>query len=232
MKRIFAALFVLGLTASLAGCATTKTVVADVTRFHTLGAGVQGKTFAIVAVDPEQERSLAFHNFGDAINARLSAIGMQQYTGNAGPTAADYVVTLQYAVTGPTPDVRTRGWYGPRFGFSYGHWGRHWGYGVGYGFPYDPFWDDDIYIDTRQTYVRRLELDIYKGATYGGGKERVFEGRAISAGLNGQIEPVIPYMLEAVFRDFPGQSGRTTTVRVEVPPDIERNTSATARSSY
>jgi hypothetical protein len=235
IKRILAAAMMLGV---LAGCATSKYVVADVTRFHTLSAGLSGRTFAIVAVSPDQEQSIAFHNFADVINGRLTAMGMNQYQGNAGPQAADYVINLHYGVTGPTPDVRTRGgygrgWYGPQFGFGYSHWGRHSGFGINYGFPYDPFWDDDIYIDTRQLFVRRVELDIYRGSSYTSDrKERVFEGRAISSGLNGQIEPVMPYMLDAIFRDFPGPSGTTNTVRVEVPPDVERRPSATARSSY
>jgi len=39
-----------------------------------------------------------------------------------------------------------------------------------------------------------------------------------------------------VFQDFPGQSGRTRTVSVEVPADVEKNdpqvTRPSARSSY
>ena len=43
-------------------------------------------------------------------------------------------------------------------------------------------------------------------------------------------------LLDAVFEDFPGQSGRTRTVSVQVPDDVERNADRTtrpsARSSY
>ncbi len=236
IKQIFAAAVML---VALAGCSTSRVVVSDVTRFHTLAApaGLQGKTFAIASVSPEQQQSISFRNFADTINARLTAMGMTQYTGGNGPSGADYVVNLHYGVTGPTPDVRgewgPRDWYGPQFGFSFGHWGRHGGYGFNYGVGYDPFWDDHYYVDTRQTFVRRVELDIYRGESYGSNdKQRVFEGRAISAGLNGQIEPVMPYMIDAIFRDFPGASGKTMTVRVEVPPEVERNMGATARSSY
>src|SRR6185436_15626618 len=117
-KRILAAVIMVG---TLAGCATSKYVVADVTRFHTLPSSVAGKTFAIAAVSPDQEQSLAFRQFADVINGRLTAMGMNQYQGSAGPQGADYVINLHYGVTGPTPDVRTyggygRGWYGPRFG--------------------------------------------------------------------------------------------------------------------
>ncbi len=230
-RHLFAALVVVG---TLAGCATNKYVTSDVTRFHTLAASLSGKTFAIVAVGAEQEQSLAFHQFGDIINGRLSALGMKQYAGTDGPQNADHVVTLEYGIFGPSPDVRTYGYGGPRIGMSYGYSGRHWGYGLAY----DPFWNDDNYVDTRQMFVRRVELYLYRGATYSSNrKERVFEGRAVSTGLNGQIEPVMPYMLDAIFKDFPGPSGQTVTVSVQVPPDVEQagskaSTRPSSRSSY
>lgn len=212
---------------ALSACVSPKYVVSDVTRFHTMGAPFSGQTFAIVAVNPDQEQSIAFHQFGDMMNARLSALGLHQYAGNAGPNAADYVVTLEYDVLGPTPDVRTRS-SNFSVGFGYSNFHRPFGYGFGY----DPFYDNYNYTDTRQMFTRRVELDIYKGSTYNSGpKQRVFEGRAISTGLNGAIEPVMPYMLDAVFQDFPGASGRTKTVTVQVPADIERAESTTSRPS-
>ena len=224
IKRIFAAAAVL---LALSACASPKYVVSDVTRFHTIGAPFSGQTFAIVAVGPEQEQSIAFHQFGDLINTRLSALGMKQYGGNAGPAAADYVVTLQYDVSGPTPDVRSRGG-NFSMGFGYSNYNRPWGYGFGY----DPFLDNYQYTDTRQMFTRRVELALYKGATYTSGpKQRVFEGRAVSTGLNGAIEPVMPYMLDAVLGDFPGKSGSTRTISVQVPADVEKSDARTARPS-
>ncbi len=223
IKRIVAATAVL---MALAGCATPKYVVSDVTRFHTLANAPSGQTFAIVAVSPEQEQSIAFRQFGDLINTRLSNLGLKQYSGNAGPGAADYVVTLNYDILGPTPDVRSRGGSNFSLGFGYSNFNRPWGYGFGY----DPFYDN--YTDTRQMFTRRVDLDTYRGSTYASGrKERVFEGSAISTGLNGQIEPVMPYMLDAIFADFPGQSGRTKTVSVKVPVDVEQSTARTSRPS-
>jgi hypothetical protein len=230
LKRIIAAgVMVL----ALAGCASQKYVTSDVTRFHTMNGPVSGQTFAIVAVNPEQEQSIAFQQYGNLINARLSAHGLKQFSGSA-PTGADYVVTLDYDVLGPTPDVRTRS-SGPNFslGFGYSHWSRPFGYGIGY----DPFFDNFNYTETRQLFTRRLQLNMYRGSTYvSGPKQRVFEGRAVSLGLNSQIEVVMPYMLDAVFQDFPGQSGRTRTVNVEVPADVDRDaervTRPSARSSY
>jgi hypothetical protein len=224
IKRIVSAAFVL---LALAACASPKYVVSDVTRFHTIGAPFSGQTFAIVASNPEQEQSIAFRQFGDQLNSRLSALGLRQYSGNAGPSGADYVVTLDYDVLGPTPDVRSRG-SNFSVGFGYSNFHRPWGYGFGY----DPFMDNYNYTDTRQMFTRRVEVNIYQGKTYSSGpKQRVFEGRAVSTGLNGSIEPVMPYMLDAVFQDFPGRSGGTRTVSVKVPPDVERAQSSVSRPS-
>jgi len=219
---------------TVAACVSPKYVTSDVTRFNTLSSAPTG-TFAIVAVSPEQEQSIAFRQYGDLINQRLSALGMRQYSGTAGPGSADYVVTLDYDVLGPTADVRTRGGSNFSMGFGYSNFHRPWGYGFGYR---DPFFDDYPTIDTRQMFTRRVELNMYKGATYSSGRrERVFEGRAISTGLSGQIEPVMPYMLDAVFKDFPGRNGRTETVSVQVPKDVElagarASSRPSSRSSY
>ncbi len=229
-KRLIAAAAVL---LAVSACASPKYVTSDVTRFNTLSGSPSGQTFAIVAVSPEQEQSIAFRQFGDQINQRLSGLGLRQFTGTTGPNNADYVVTLDYDVLGPTPDVRSRNNPSFSMGFGYSNFHRPWGYG----FAYDPFMDNYPTTETRQLFTRRVELNLYKGSTYAStSKQRVFEGRAISMGLNGQIEPVMPYMLDAIIKDFPGRSGQTKTVTVQVPEDVEeareRAARPSSRSSY
>ncbi|MEQ9448789.1 MAG: DUF4136 domain-containing protein, partial [Rhodospirillaceae bacterium] len=91
IKQIAAAIFVVG---ALSACASTKYVVSDVTRFHTISGAPSGKTFAIVAANDEQKESLAFQQYADALNAKLTQLGLRQYEGTKGPAEADYVVTL------------------------------------------------------------------------------------------------------------------------------------------
>ena len=83
--------------------------------------------------------------------------------------------------------------------------------------------------------MRQVEVDIYRGATYNTPKkERVFEGHALSTGRNGQIEPVMPYILDALFKNFPGRSGETQRVSIEGPKDMGDAVSAgpSSRSTY
>ncbi|MBL8631442.1 MAG: DUF4136 domain-containing protein [Rhodospirillaceae bacterium] len=215
----------------LAACVSPKYVTSDVTRFHTLPASPSGQTFAITALNRDQEQSLEYRQYADLVNAKLTALGLKQFTGGTGK--ADYVVTLNYDVDGPSPDVRSRASnVSVGFGYGTGYWGRRnaWAFGGAY----EP-WPDN-YTNTEQIYLRRVELTMYKGSTYATDKaERVFEGRALSEGLNGQLSPVMPYILDAIFQDFPGASGSTRTVRVQVPQDLKGTQGAPAtnpRLSY
>jgi hypothetical protein len=214
---------------ALAGCASPKYVTADVTRYHTLPAAPSGQSFVIATIDAEQGQSLAYRQYADMLTAKLMAMGLRPFEG---PTErADFVVTLHYEVRGPTPDVESR--YSSSFygGFGYGGWGHHGGWGGygGWGYPYDN------YTDTRQLYIRDVAVNIYRGANYNSPQRlRVFEGHALSAGQNGHLEPVMPYILDALFKDFPGRSGETQTVSIQVPDYVAKAYPAqkSGRSSY
>jgi len=45
----------------------------------------------------------------------------------------------------------------------------------------------------------------------------VFEGRVESVGRDKRLPEVMPYLVEALFTDFPGESGVTREIKVEVP---------------
>ncbi|MBT4739387.1 MAG: DUF4136 domain-containing protein [Rhodospirillaceae bacterium] len=207
-KRVFTAVI---LTFGLAACVSPKYVVSDITRHHSLPRAPSGESFVIVSTDDEQEESLAFDAYAGLITQRLSGLGLKSFDGES--ATPDLVVTLKWSVEGPSPDVKSRS-TGIGYGFGYGHRYGHFGYGYG-----DPF---ENRTSTKQMYVRKVDLVIYDGMTYNTeNPTRVFEGSAVSTGTNGQIEPVMPYIVQAIFDQFPGASGETRTVRIEVPPDSE-----------
>ena len=222
MKRLFVAALA---AVVLAACASPKYVVSDVTRFHTLPAAPSGQTFVIATLDADQGQSLAYHQYADDVTGKLVAMGLKPFSGPI--EGADYVVTLKYSVRGPTPDVQSRNDGNWAVGAGFG--GRHFGGWGSWGGPYDN------YTDTKQLFMRQVEVDIYRGATYNTPKkERVFEGHALSAGQNGQIEPVMPYILDALFKNFPGRSGDTERVSIEVPKELSDSVAAgpSSRSTY
>ena len=205
------ALAALVMTCALAACASPKYVVSDVTRHHSLPRAPSGETFAVVATDDEQDESLAFDAYAGIIDQQLSKLGLRAFAGDQ--SSPDMVVTLKWTIEGPSPDIKSSS-TGFGYGFGYGNRYSNWGYGFGY--------PNETRTRTRQMFVRRVEVAIYDGASYNTeNPTRLFEGTAVSAGTNGQIDPVMPYILEAIFEQFPGASGATRTVRIQVPPDSE-----------
>lgn len=51
--------------------------------------------------------------------------------------------------------------------------------------------------------------------------ERLYECEAHSSGNTGHLSGVEPSMIEAVFQDFPGQSGNVRTVSLDSVPTIQ-----------
>ncbi len=210
-------------TFGLAACASPKYVVSDVTRHHDVAATPSGQTFAVVAAEAEQDESLAFKAYSDLVSERLSGIGYRKFDGQS--QSPGIVATLKWSVEGPSPDVKSRS---TGYGYGFGYRSRFSHFGYGYDAPYSGR------TDTRQMFVRRVEVALYDGATYNTeNPRRIFEGSAVSAGTNGQIEPVMPYIIQAIFDQYPGESGSTKTIRVEVPPDAEavQTTQYSGRSS-
>lgn len=194
---------------ALAACASPKYVVSDVTRHHSLPRAPSGETFAVVAAEDAQDESLAFGVYADLISQRLSSLGLSTFGGER--ATPDMVVTLSWDIEGPSPDVKSRN---SGFGYGFGFGNRYSRFGYGYGYP------SENRTSTKQMFVRRVEVVIYDGMTYNTeNPKRVFEGSAVSTGTNGQIDPVMPYIIQAIFDQFPGASGETKTVRVEVPPE-------------
>lgn len=202
-QALAAALVVIG----LAACASPKYVVSDVTRHHSLPRAPSGETFAVVAMEEDQDESLAFGAYADLISQRLSGLGLRPFEGES--TTPDMVVTLSWEIEGPSPDVKSRN---SGFGYGFGFGNRHSHFGYGY--------PNESRTSTKQMFMRRVEIVIYDGMTYNTeNPKRVFEGSAVSTGTNGQIDPVMPYIIQAIFDQFPGASGETKTVRIEVPPE-------------
>ena len=58
--------------------------------------------------------------------------------------------------------------------------------------------------------TRRLSIDIVDAkASTDNVVKKIYEARVVSTGTSGVIDEVVPYLIEAVFKDFPGVSGTT-----------------------
>jgi hypothetical protein len=84
---------------------------------------------------------------------------------------------------------------------------RPWGFGW-----YDPFFDGPS-IDSYTVYTSGIDLKIDRAAD----GARLFEGKAEAVSTSNHLQYLVPNLVEAMFTDFPGNSGET--VRISVAPE-------------
>lgn len=189
----------LALAVMVAGCASSFN--SDVARFHQLPKPA-GESFAVQPMDPANQGSLEFAQYAADVSARLAAVG---YRPAAPGAQADLIVKLGYMVDDGRTAIRS---YPSSFYGGYG-WGwapyypGYWGY-PGYAEP-----DIRSYV----VYSRKLAMDIDRVGP-DGKLQRLFEGRVQSEGGDNRLPEVMPYLIAAMFKDFPGHSGVTQTVKI------------------
>jgi hypothetical protein len=202
----------------IAGCA--QPFEAKVARFQSLPAP-QGQTFAIEPVNVRNEGGLEFATYAQQVAERLGAYG---YRPAAPGDKAALTVQLDYGVDhGIQKTVST-----PEPGFGYGGFGGFGGYGGrGYGYPrrwgygsafyygwdggYDPFFNSQR-IDTYTIYTSFMAMTIVKPDG-----QHVFEGKARARSLDDSLTNLVPKLIEAMFTNFPGQSGEEVKITVAPP---------------
>ncbi len=199
----------------------------EVATFHKLQAPA-GETFRIVPADAAKLGSLEFETYANMVRGELVKRGYRPV--NAA-NAADLDVKLDYSISDPVEKVESRPaafssslafGYGPYWGPYYGGYSHHGYYGrSGFGY-YDPFWGsgygaglwDYPEVYSYSVYTRKLNVNIARGGKDG---EQLYEGRVESAGQDNRLPEVMPYMVQSMFQDFPGQSGVTRKVTIELP---------------
>ena len=203
---------------AVAACASPFN--ANVKRFQSQLPAPSGQTFAVVADDPAMAGGLEFSQYARLVEAKLAAQG---YTPVAEPANATLVVRFDYGVDKGRERVRSTGfardpffspWYGyggGRFGFRGGGFYRPglWNYGF-----YDPWFDNDV--ESYTIYTSGIDLKIDRRAD----GVRLFEGNAEAVSTSNRLQYLVPNLVEAMFTNFPGNSGET--VRISVAPEKKR----------
>lgn len=201
---------------ALAACATP--FKADVSRFQSQLPAPTGQSFAVVSDNPKLAGGLEFSQYASLVSDRMAKLG---YTPVDDPAKATMVVRFDYGVDSGRERVRSTGFsrspfWNPWYGYGpYGFYGRS-RMGFGWGGPwrygwYDPFFDDDIQSYTIYTSGISLKID----RTADG--QRLFEGKAEAASSSNRLQYLVPNLVEAMFTNFPGNSGET--VRITVAPE-------------
>lgn len=201
MRRSLYLCAVFSLLALLASCAYK--MKSQVVTFHE-GPLPRGETIRVQPMDNLQEGSLEFEHYAESLRQNLRSIG---YTPVQAGQPAQLVAEIDYSVTDGQTRISsdTRGY--SRYHFYYGH-SRSPFY---YGFYHD--WPPEIYAYT--VYNRTLLMNISR---IEGEREVLFEGRVQSVGREHEIAKIMPYLITAMFTNFPGESGVTKVVTVETKP--------------
>ncbi len=200
MKALLLLALALALTT---GCARLET---KVTRFHQLPNVSPGKTFTISG-PKKRNHQLEYDKYASLIAARLSAHGWR-YTHSA---QADYNATFDCGILGTREGydvVPVMGYTGGavyQTGAVYNRHGKYRGSYTNVGYTMPVYGVVGSAATPVTVFDRFLTLTITDRRT---GKT-VFESRAVSSGESGEINEVLPAMIEALFTDFPGASGAT-----------------------
>ena len=191
---------------ALSGCASPFR--ADVARFQQMPAP-QGQSFAVVADDPKLSGGLEFSRYADMVAGELSQFG---YVRAGDPASANLIVRLDYDVDKGREKIRSSGFYhDPFFYRPYGFYGRRrFIHGFHDPFLFGPHFAD---IDSYTVYTSDLTMKIDRAAD---GK-RLFEGTAEAQSSSNKLTYLVPNLIEAMFTNFPGQSGET--VRISIAPE-------------
>lgn len=191
------------LPALAAGCTTTGVhTPIDVTRYH-LGQPLERTTVSVVPMTGAMDVTPEFRAYADAVQAELNKQG---YVPATSDRPAGYIASVSFTrasrgVVQDRPPVSV-GLGGSSFG---GSRGGGVGLGGGISFGLGKRKQQEILVSQLWVQLRRRA-----------GENVIWEGRAETTGLgikDNQPAATAQRLAAALFKDFPGESGITTTVK-------------------
>lgn len=189
----------------LTGCAGSFR--SDVSSFHRLQQP-SGESIAIVPKDPDKKGSIEFAQYASMVGEELWKLGYKPVSSGKTP---DLIVRVDYGIDDTRTAVRSYGYDYGYGGYGYGHFGHHGHFGhygyPGYGYGGGPD------IRSYPVYTRRLEMEI-AGAK--APEANLFESKVISEGRSNRLHEVMPLMVQSMFSEFPGPSGVTREVKIDL----------------
>lgn len=209
---IHAAAFAIALL--LAGCGNR--VETNITTFHALSDGGRGKSFVMVPY-PNQQNSLEWRAYSDLVAQKLEQKGLIRSTTASG---SSFAVFIAYAIDKGRTSVSAVPMYGQTGGGTTSTTTGYVGSTPVYGSTYTPpTYGVTGYTPVESTmYGRALKLTMLDVPQSLALKKPipVYEATATSTGQSGELNLVMPAIVDAVFKDFPAPSGSTRTQVITV----------------
>jgi len=205
-------IFIIASQIILIGCAH---VVSHVTSFHDLTSDGASHTYKFLPMEG-QEGSLEYDAYAKRIIIKLDAYN---YVLEKEDIAPEYFVIFNYGigdggtVTGSLPIYgQTGGGTSFTSGTVSSTYGGFASYsGSTYSMPTYGQVGSIPYSVRQHDRILNLKIVSYKESQDGNVKV-VYEGRVKSSGSSEEIAVVLPSMIEALFKEFPGNSGKTKTI--------------------
>lgn len=197
---------------TISGCATTMR--ANVTTFHGQDHGGRGP-ISVRPVNEEQSTSLAFQSHSNLLIQNLMAVG---YTAVQDSPSAQYVAFMTYGIDSGKTSTSVVPLYGLTGGGTSTTTGRITNsYGRSYNYnsttsQMPTYGMVGAIPVTSTSYTRELNIDIYRE---GERPVKTYEIRAKSIGVCGNINIILPVIIEGVFKNFPHENGKSVTVEVD-----------------
>lgn len=196
-KNVQLSIFLIGVFL-LTSCSSS--IKNNVTRFHQLPTP-SGETIEVIAMDPTLQQSIEFGAYAQMVGSKLGIIGYNPPQGNA----SQYIAEISYLIR-PLQDsiVEDRSPVSVGVGVGSGGYRRGTSMGVGLSTSFGS-------SENAVQYVSSLSMNIIELST----GQRLYEGRVESINKNQNLAQIMPYMIEALFRDFPGENGTSDIVKVK-----------------
>ena len=203
----------------LGGCASY--FGAEVTAYHQEDQPLSGLSFRF-APAPQQAESLEFQTYAGYVRRELLAHGMKE----AGGPRRDVDVALDYMVDGGRPVSYSQPNYAYVFqGYRQVRHDRTDANGqvVSYWESVPIYGYDLVGYSTyqRTVYRKQFKLALTRTQPIPGRPARLYEGTVVADSEDGALNNAVPYLIQALFQDFPGPNGVTRQVRVETDRKAE-----------
>ena len=226
-SRFFSALLAWAALVLITGCANTLST--QVSTFNQWPTDSAGASFSVQTV--KQAASANWSDLERQTYEKLVADALTQQ--GLRPAAVGEKARFNAHVRLDTRQdkvQRSQAVYAPAWGYPYSGYGWPRGYWHG-GVWHDPFLEDGVFGWSAPVYVgeRRYEQTIamvllglrisdsrQKGDTPQGAT--VFEGSAEYAGQEAALPALMPYLVQALFSDFPGRNGQVRQVTLPIKP--------------
>ena len=202
-----AVITILGIFLTACGVLESK-----VTSFHSLPAKSTINGSILIVPGKGVSPSLEFQSYAARIYSELAKSG---FTAATTTSKADYVGVFTYGIDSGRDYVYSTPIFGQTGGGTTFHSGSIYGTGgsASYtGSSYTPatFGITGTKTDSGVRFTRVAELSISRQSD----SKLVWQGRNVSSGSSGEIAQVLPTMIHALLKDFPGKSGKTRLIEL------------------